>query len=108
MYHAVCRAEFRPFNRSYSQLTFFIFLIEYLVYIIRDDVRPFVVRDFFVEVASKGFFCFEISFCPVKRGNRAGSSRNESDYSRRGTQISFPLLESRSCENFGLAHLSML
>ena len=40
----------------------------------------------------------------MKRGNRAGSSRNESGYSRRGTQTSFPFLESRSCENFGLAH----
>ena len=46
------------------------------------------------------------SCCPVKRGNRAGSSRNESNYSRRGTQISFPLFQVRSCENFGLAHFS--
>ena len=55
-----------------------------------------------------GYFCFQVSFCPVKRGNRAGSCRNESDYSRRGTQINFPLLESRSCEKFGLAHFSIL
>ena len=27
------------------------------------------------------FFCLQVSFCPVKRGNRVGSSRNESDYS---------------------------
>ena len=46
------------------------------------------------------FFCFQLSFCPVKRGNRAGSARNESGYSRRGTQISFPLLEGRSCDIF--------
>ena len=26
MYHAACKAEFQPFNRSYSQLTFFNFL----------------------------------------------------------------------------------
>ena len=48
------------------------------------------------------FFCFQVSFCPVKRWNRVGSFRNEFDYSREGTQISFPLLDSRSCENFGL------
>ena len=47
--------------------------------------RPFVMRDFFFEVAKLSFFCVEVSFFPVKRGNRAGSSRNESDYSRRGT-----------------------
>ena len=51
-------------------------------------------------------FCFQVSYCPVKRGNRADSSQNESDHSRRGTQAIFPLLESRSCENFGLAHFS--
>ena len=45
------------------------------------------------------FCCF-----PVKGGNGAGSSRNESDYSRRGTQAIFPLLDCRSCEIFGLAH----
>ena len=38
----------------------------------------------------------------MKRGDRAGSSRNEFDYSRRGTQTSLPLLDYRSCENFGL------
>ena len=58
----------------------------------------------FFEVAKRVFFCFQVSFCPVKRGNRAGSSRNEFDYSRRGTQISFLLLDCRSCDNFGLAH----
>ena len=34
------------------------------------------------------FFFFQVRFCPVKRGNLAGSTRNESDYSRRCTQIS--------------------
>ena len=51
---------------------------------------------------------YTVSVCPVKRGNRAGSSRNEFDYSRRRTQTSFPLLESRSCEKFVLAHFSIL
>ena len=49
-------------------------------------------------------FAPQVSFCPVQRGNRVGSYRNESDYSRKGTQTSFPLFESRSCENFGLDH----
>ena len=53
------------------------------------------------------FFCFQVSFRPVKRGNRAGSSRNEFNYSRRGTQTSFSLLDCRSCENFELAHSSV-
>ena len=68
------------------------------------------MQDFFFEAANRVFFCFQASFCPVKRGIRAGSCRNESDHSRRGTQISFPLLESRSCENFGLliAHFSIV
>ena len=29
-------------------------------------------------------FCFQVGFCPEKGGNRAGFSRNESEYSRRG------------------------
>ena len=44
-------------------------------------------------------------FCPVQRGNRAGVSRNEPDYSRRGTKIRFPLLKGHSCERFGMAQL---
>ena len=40
--------------------------------------------------------CFQVSLCPLKRGTRAGFAWNESDYSRRGTHISFPILESRS------------
>ena len=57
----------------------------------------------------QSIFCLQAinSHCPLKSGNRAGSSRNESDYSRRGTQVSFPLLESRNCDNFGLAHLQL-
>ena len=49
------------------------------------------VRIFFVRL--QRFFCVHVSFCLVKRGNRAGSSWNESDYSRRGTQTSFSLLD---------------
>ena len=64
-------------------------------------LRPFVMPDFFLRLQTE-CFCFQVSFCPGKCGNRACSFRNESDYSRRGTQISFQLLESRRCENFGL------
>ena len=46
------------------------------------------------------FCCFQVRFCPVKRGNRAGFSRNEFHYSRRGTKTSLPLLDCGSCENF--------
>ena len=49
------------------------------------------MRGLFFNVAKIDFCAFKFSFCPIKRGNRAGSSRNESDYSPRGTQISFPL-----------------
>ena len=52
-------------------------------------------------------FMLSISYCPAKRENRAGSSRNEIDYSRRSNQAIFPLLDCRSCENFGLAHFSI-
>ena len=46
------------------------------------------------------FCCVQVSFCPLKRGNRAGSSRNESAYSRRGTQTSFPLLDLSQLREF--------
>ena len=67
--------------------------------------RPYVLRAYFLYVRQR-FFSFEVSCWPVQRENRAGSSRHESDYSRRGTQISFPLLECRSRENFGQAPFS--
>ena len=35
-------------------------------------------------IGCRVFFCFQVSVSPVKRGNRAGSSRNESDYSTLG------------------------
>ena len=53
------------------------------------------------------FSCFQARLCPVKRGNRASSSRNEFDHSRKGTHTSFPLLDCRSCHNFGPAHFSI-
>ena len=48
---------------------------------------------------NQSFSCFQVSYCPAKRGNRAGSSRNEFNYSRIGTQAIFPLLDCRSCDN---------
>ena len=33
MYHAACKVEFWPFNRSYSQMTFFNFFIKSLTFI---------------------------------------------------------------------------
>ena len=62
--------------------------------------------NFLFYVANR-LFCFQVSFCPVKRGNRAGSSRNEVDYSWRGSQTSFSLLDCRCCENFWLPHFSI-
>ena len=74
----------------------------------QDNSRPFVTRHVYSEVASRDFVFSQVIFFTVKGRNRAGSSRNESDQSRRGTQISFPLVESRSYENFGLATFSIL
>ena len=71
-------------------------------------LRPLVMGDFFLKVTNRAFFAFKLVNCPVKRRNQASSSRNDSDYPReRVTQISFPLLESRSSETFGLAHFSI-
>ena len=72
------------------------------------STRTFVMRDVLFEVAKRDLFALKLCFCPVRRGNRAGSSRNESDYSWRGVQIRFSLLESCSCENFGPAHFSIV
>ena len=47
-------------------------------------------------------FHVRMRVCSGKHGNRAGSFRNESGYSRRNTQISSVLLEGRSCDNFGV------
>ena len=68
----------------------------------------FVMPDNFFEVAKIFLFCFQVGFFPVRRGNRAGSFSNESDYSQRVAQIVFPLLDSRSCEKFRLAHCSIV
>ena len=49
-------------------------------------------------------FCFFRSrFCPVKAGNRAGSSMNECEFSRIGTNTSLPLPESPKCWKCGLS-----
>ena len=48
------------------------------------------------------FFLFLTFICPVERGNQAGSSWNEFDYSPRGTRTSVPHLHCRSCNNFGV------
>ena len=87
-----------PYFSFFFSLLFFYFEIP------NGHIGLFCMWAFFFEVANIVFFFFHVSFCHVKRGNRAGSSRNEFDYSRRGTQTSFPLLDYRSCENFGLAH----
>ena len=74
------------------------------------NIRPFFMRDFFFEVAKRVFFFWVksfSSFCPVKRGYWAGSSRSEFDYFRSGTWTSFPLIDRRIWENFGIAHLSI-
>ena len=63
---------------------------------------------FFFLGCKQRFSWFQVSFSPVKRGNRAGSPRNEFDYSRRGTQTGFPLLDCRSCANFELIRTSQM
>ena len=54
------------------------------------------------------FFAFKVVIAPEREEIEPALLVIESDYSRRGTQISFPFLESRSCENFGLAHFSIV
>ena len=69
------------------------------------------MRDIFFAMGCKqSFFCFQVRLSTVKQGNRGGSSRNESHYFRRGTQISVPLLEGCSCDNSGqlIAHFSIV
>ena len=64
----------------------------------------------FVWGCKQMYSLFQVCFCPVKRGHRAGSSRNVFDYSRRVTQTRFPhLYYCRCCKNFGLliAHFSI-
>ena len=73
-------------------------------------VRPFCMRDFSLEVANRVFFSLSSSFLPRKERI---SSRAFSEWvrllSERGTQSSFPLLDCRSGEKFGLliAHFSI-
>ena len=59
------------------------------------------LRDVFFAVANRFFFFSQVSFYPVKQGNRVGFSRNRPGYSGRGTQIRFPLFGCHGCENFG-------
>ena len=91
--------------QNFGRTNFFNCVVRYLT--VDQNGQAVCYVGLFFEVANRDF-CFQASFCPVKRINRAGSSRNEPYYSRRGTQICFPLLESRSCENFRLliAHFS--
>ena len=63
--------------------------------------RPFLTGYFFFEVTSRGFYAFKLVIAPQREEIEPvllGMSLNSS---RRGTQISFPLLENRSGENFG-------
>lgn len=39
----------------------------------------------------QSLFCFQCRFCPVKRGNLTGSSRNEVGYSERGICVPRPV-----------------
>ena len=80
-------------------------------------VRPFCMRDFSLEVANRVFFSLSSSCLPRKEkiSSRAFSEwvRLLSEWvrllSERGTQSSFPLLDCRSGEKFGLliAHFSI-
>ena len=45
MYHAACKVEFQPFNRSYSQLTFFNFLQNHHFYFPAQLVGGFTLSD---------------------------------------------------------------
>ena len=63
-------------------------------------IKSFVMRDFF-DFANT---FFSVSNLVLLRRERKSSrfSRNEFDYSRRGTRTSVPHLDCRSCDNFGL------
>ena len=64
--------------------------------------RTLFVREVFFRDYKQTSFCFQAMFRTVNRENRACFSRNESDYSRRGTHIKFGLLKGRRYERFGL------
>lgn len=70
---------------------------------------PVICDDVFMRLQRR-LFSFGCRFCPEKRGHRARYSCNESSFSRRGTQSSFPLLEGGVCKTSGywIAHCSTL
>ena len=51
---------------------------------LQNNGLPFAMRDSFFWGCKHIFLCFQVSFCPVRWGNRVGSSRNERDYSTLG------------------------
>ena len=67
-------------NSSYLSALKLIFVIGvvWIIYLLfLEDVITVCCAGFIFWGCKKIFFCFQVSFCPVKRGNRAGSSRNE-------------------------------
>ena len=66
----------------------------------------FVCGSFFLRLQTENFMLSSFVFnCDERKAGRC--FRNEFDYSRRSTQTSFPLLDCRNCENFGLPRLSI-
>ena len=76
-------------------------LVSQLKLLINICARLFIMRDF-VRGCQRRRFMFQVIFCPVTRVIRTGFHPNKADYSRGDIQISTPLLEARSCENFVL------
>ena len=64
MYHAACNVEFEPFNRSYSQLTFFKFL----------SVHRIVMKNRPVDPGSIQGSHRPISFIRIKHRTRANDN----------------------------------
>ena len=70
-------------------------------------LRPFVLRNFFCRGCKQTDIFLRSNWFLSRKARK--SSRLFSEWvwhSRRGAEISFSILESRSCENFGLAHFS--
>ena len=72
------------------------------------NVRPIVMREFFFSrLQTEFFFCFQASFCPVSEEiEPALLGMSLTTLGEVPRSVSF--LESRSCENFGLAHFSIV
>ena len=66
----------------------------------------YVCGSFFLRLQTENFMLSSFVFNRNERKARR-CFRNEFDCSRRGTQTSFPLLDCRNCENFGLPRLSI-